>query len=163
MLSLLAGPALALPRSGGPRKLKLLNLHTGERVQATYWDGRSYQFEALQEIDYVLRDHRNGEIKAMDRRLLDLLAMLHRRLGSAAAYHVISGYRSPATNARLAARSNGVAKHSLHMRGMAIDIRLPDCELADLRGAALTLKAGGVGYYPKSDFVHVDVGRVRHW
>lgn len=163
LLSLLGGPILAFPRIGGPRKLKFLNLHTGERVQATYWDGHSYQFEALQEIDRVLRDHRTGEIMSMDRRLLDLLVMLRQRLDSSAAFHVISGYRSPKTNAKLAARSGGVAKKSLHTRGMAIDIRLPDRSLADVRRAALALKSGGVGYYPKSDFVHVDVGRVRRW
>jgi len=163
MLSLAAGPALAVPRLGKPRQLKFLNTHTGERVQATYWDGRAYRPQALREIDRVLRDHRNGEVAAIDRRLLDLLVVLHQQLGSTAAYHVISGYRSPATNAMLAARSRGVAKRSLHVDGMAIDVRLPDRTLADLRSAALALKAGGVGYYPRSDFVHIDVGRPRSW
>jgi uncharacterized protein YcbK (DUF882 family) len=111
----------------------------------------------------VLRDHRTDEVAEMDPRLLDLLFNLQGKLGASTPFHVISGYRSPRSNAMLVAKGGGVAKKSLHMQGKAIDIRLPGRELADLRKAALGLKAGGVGYYPKSDFVHVDVGRVRHW
>ena len=110
-----------------------------------------------------MRDFRTGDIHAIDVRLLDLLVALHQRMGSARPFDVISGYRSPATNAMLAAESNGVAKHSLHMEGKAIDIRLGDRRLTDLQVAALSLRRGGVGYYPQSNFVHVDVGPPRSW
>ena len=99
----------------------------------------------------------------MDQRLFDLLHLLQQQVGSKGSYHVISGYRSPKTNAMLNSKSNGVAKRSLHMQGRAIDIRLPGVELKHLRQAALNLKAGGVGYYPKSNFIHVDTGRTRFW
>jgi uncharacterized protein YcbK (DUF882 family) len=111
----------------------------------------------------VLRDFRTDESHPIDRRLLDLLHNLSQRVGTRAPFQVISGYRSPATNAMLRAESSGVASRSLHMQGMAIDIALQDVALADLRQAALDLQSGGVGYYPTSGFVHVDVGRVRRW
>lgn len=145
------------------KSLNFLNLHTGERLQATYWKDGHYIDGACAEIDKVLRDFRTDEITPIDRSLLDLLHALHRHLDADAPYHVISGYRSRRTNATLAANSGGVAKKSLHMRGMAIDIRLPGRELADVRRAARAMKRGGVGYYPASDFVHLDVGRVRFW
>lgn len=163
VLSLFGGPALARVPVDAPRRLKLNNLHTGECVKTTYWADGAYQFEALREIDHVLRDFRTGEVISIDRRLLDLLVLLQRRLDTKSDYEVISGYRSPATNAMLAAQGHGVAKHSLHTRGMAIDIRLADRRLDDVRRAARQLRSGGVGYYPKSNFVHVDVGRVRYW
>jgi uncharacterized protein YcbK (DUF882 family) len=120
----------------------------------------------LSKINHILRDHRANEVKAIDTGLLDLLHRLGGTLQTSAAYHVISGYRSPATNATL--RSNGgahtgVASKSLHMVGKAIDVRLPDVPLKELHRAALSLKGGGVGYYPDLNFVHVDVGRVRYW
>jgi uncharacterized protein YcbK (DUF882 family) len=111
----------------------------------------------------VLRDHRSDEVSPIDTRLLDLLHTLSDKLDTTSQFHVISGYRSPATNAKLAEKSNGVARHSLHMDGLAIDIRLPGRELADVRRAAIALRSGGVGYYPGSNFVHMDVGRVRTW
>jgi uncharacterized protein YcbK (DUF882 family) len=145
------------------RSLEFLNLHTGERLRATYWHDGGYVGDACAAIDVVLRDFRTGEVAPIDRRLLDLLHDLRRRLDTTSPFHVISGYRSPATNANLAANGGGVAKRSLHMRGMAIDIRLPERALADVRRAALAMQRGGVGYYAKSDFVHLDIGRFRYW
>lgn len=158
----LQGALAALPTSG-TRTLGFVNTHTNEKVLATYWRDGAYDKGALKDINYVLRDHRTGEIAKMDPHLLDLLVELHRRSGSRKAYQIISGYRSPKTNAMLASHSNGVAKHSMHMEAKAVDIRLYDVALADLRDTALGMKAGGVGYYPKSDFVHVDTGRIRRW
>jgi uncharacterized protein YcbK (DUF882 family) len=145
------------------RKLSFLNIHTGERVGTVYWQNGRYLPEGLAEIDWVLRDFRTDDVKAIDTRLLDLLHAVRNRLGRNGALHVISGYRSPATNAMLAARSNGVAKNSYHMRGMAIDIRVPGCSLTALRDCGLDLARGGVGFYPKSNFVHLDTGPVRSW
>jgi uncharacterized protein YcbK (DUF882 family) len=110
-----------------------------------------------------LRDFRSGDVAPIDRQLLDLLVELHRRSGSRKPFQIISGYRSPKTNAVLASASSGVAKHSMHMEAKAIDIRLSDVMLRDLRDTAIGMQAGGVGFYPRSDFVHVDTGRVRRW
>ncbi|MBI2254819.1 MAG: DUF882 domain-containing protein [Proteobacteria bacterium] len=145
------------------RTLGFFNTHTDEILKATYWQNGAYDRSAVQDINYILRDYRNGEVFGMDVKLFDLLTALHRRTDSKKPFEIISGYRSPVTNAKLAAASNGVAKHSMHMEGKAIDIRLRDVKLADLRLDAMAMKAGGVGFYPKSDFVHVDTGRVRHW
>lgn len=158
-----AGPAAAALRFARPRSLMLDNLHTGERLRTIYWADGQYIPEALGRIDWVLRDFRTAETHPIAPALIDLLAGLHRHLATAAPFEVISGYRSAATNAMLAAASDGVAQNSLHMRGMAIDIRVPGRSLVRLRRAALALAAGGVGFYPRSDFVHVDVGRVRRW
>lgn len=147
----------------GPRSLAFHNLHTGESLQAVYWDRGGYVPDALEAVNHVLRDFRNNEVHPIEPRLLDLLAILSSRVETRAPFQVISGYRSPATNAMLAARSDGVAKSSLHMNGLAIDIRLGDVPLDRLHAEALAIGGGGVGYYPSSDFVHVDVGRVRHW
>jgi len=163
MASALASPALARIAGAADRRLAFYNLHTGERVRTTYWANGEWNPDGLQEIDTVLRDFRTGDVTTIDRRLLDLLYRLSHKMGTRRPFHVISGYRSPKTNAMLAAQSSGVARRSLHTKGMAIDIRIPGVELADLRKAALSLKAGGVGYYPNSDFVHVDTGRVRFW
>lgn len=156
-------PAAAGVHGAVDRKVAFRNLHTGESLSTTFWAEGRYLAEELGAIDKVLRDHRSGEVYSMDRKLLDLLYLLQQSVGVKGAYHVISGYRSPASNEKLRSSSNGVAKRSLHMQGRAIDIRLPGCELKDLRNAALSLKAGGVGYYAKSDFIHVDTGRVRRW
>jgi uncharacterized protein YcbK (DUF882 family) len=153
-------PALA---DTAPRTVAFHNLHTGESLEATYWDRGTYVPDALSAVNHVLRDFRTGDVHDIDPRLLDLLTRLSSRVEARAPFQVISGYRSPATNAMLRANSDGVAKGSLHMQGLAIDIRLADVALDRLHGAALELGAGGVGYYPVSDFVHVDVGRVRHW
>lgn len=159
----LSTPALARLRPAGERDLAFYNLHTGEKLHTTYWAGGEWNPDGLREIDTILRDFRTGEITTVDRDLLDVLYRLSRNVGSRKPFHVISGYRSPKTNATLASQSNGVAKRSLHMRGKAIDVRLPDVPLAELRRAAVAMKAGGVGYYPKSDFIHIDTGRVRYW
>jgi uncharacterized protein YcbK (DUF882 family) len=160
---LIAAPALALPRWPIRRALAFHNLHTGESLDAVYWADGRYLPEAAQRIEYLLRDFRNNKLHPIDPKLLDLLTTLRTRLNTSAPFLVISGYRSPATNAMLHRQSEGVATHSLHMVGQAIDIRLPDRALADVHREALAMKAGGVGYYPHSDFVHVDVGRVRRW
>lgn len=168
--SLVAGVGLAAPalaRSAdelrGERLLKLYNTHTGESLQTTYWSDGVYINSSLEEVYRILRDHRTDQVARIDTDLLDLLHKLAYVLSSTQAFHIISGYRSPATNARLAAESDGVARHSLHLDGRAIDIRLPQRDLPILHAAALKLKSGGVGYYPKSDFVHLDTGRVRSW
>jgi uncharacterized protein YcbK (DUF882 family) len=145
------------------RALHFYNIHTDEKVKAVYWSRGAYVPQALDEINYIMRDYRTGEIKQIDKDLLDLLFSLHRELEGAGPYHVISGYRSEETNLLLRATGTGVAKHSLHIEGMAIDIRLPGYELKTLRRAAVDLQMGGVGYYPSSDFVHVDTGRIRYW
>ena len=156
-------PTLAQAAINPERKLSFLNLHTGETVETVYHADGQYVAEGLADIDHILRDWRTGEAAAMDRRLLDLLHDLRRGMDSTEPFHVISGYRSPKTNQQLSSKSNGVAKKSLHMRGMAIDISLPGRDLTKLRDKALALKRGGVGYYRKSGFIHVDVGRVRRW
>jgi uncharacterized protein YcbK (DUF882 family) len=124
---------------------------------------RSLSFCGIREINHILRDHRTGDVHDMDQGLLDLLYLLQTRVESRQTFQIISGYRSPKTNAMLSGKSKGVAKRSYHMQGKAIDIRLNGCDLKQLHKAALSLKAGGVGYYPSSDFIHVDVGRVRRW
>src|SRR4030095_9512429 len=145
------------------RSLSFYNLHTSERLKTVYWQRGEYLPSSLSEINRVLRDHRTGDEHDMNPRLLDLLCELRLKLDTTEPVHIISGYRSPATNALLHAQSEGVATHSLHMDGMATDIRIPGRNLALLRKTALSMKGGGVGYYPSSDFVHVDVGRVRSW
>ncbi len=145
------------------RALSFDNLHTGEKLTIDYWMNGAYVSDALGTINHLLRDYRNNQVHAIEPKLLDLLSVLRKAVGSNAPVQVISGYRSPATNAIMHAESHGVAAKSLHMQGMAIDIRLADCALDRLHAAARSLRLGGVGYYPASDFVHVDVGRVRYW
>lgn len=145
------------------RSLAFYNTHTGERLKTVYWIEGNYISESLGEIDHILRDHRTNEVLNIDTRLLDLLFALRNELDIKQPFHIISGYRSAPTNAFLHARSDGVAENSLHTVGKAIDIRTPGRALSVLHKAAIAVKGGGVGYYPKSDFVHVDVGRVRYW
>ncbi|MEK7752072.1 MAG: DUF882 domain-containing protein [Acidobacteriota bacterium] len=162
--SLPGGSFASVPATFAPeRKLRFYNTHTGEQLNTTYWAQGAYQSEGLREIYHVLRDHRSGDVSSIDVKLLDLLYLLSASLHTSERFHVISGYRSPATNAMLSRKGGGVAKHSLHMDGLAIDICMPGRNLADVRRAAVALNGGGVGYYPASDFVHVDVGRVRTW
>jgi uncharacterized protein YcbK (DUF882 family) len=163
--ALVPKPVMAAAAAGN-RELSFFNTHTGEKLTALYCCADRYEPAALAKINHILRDHRANEIKAIDTHLLDLLHRLGGTLQTSAPYHVISGYRSPATNASLRSQGGthtGVASKSLHMVGKAIDIRVPDVPLNELRRAAVTLKGGGVGYYPDSNFVHVDVGRVRYW
>jgi uncharacterized protein YcbK (DUF882 family) len=160
-LMLPAGMARAASHS--ERSLSFYNTHTGERLKACYWAEGNYVPGGIREINQILRDHRTGDVYDMDQGLLDLLYLLQTRVDSKQTFQIISGYRSPKTNAMLSGKSKGVAKRSYHMQGKAIDIRLNGCDLKQLHKAALSLKAGGVGYYPSSDFIHVDVGRVRRW
>jgi len=167
-LGLLAA-ALPLPAaasqalSAAERRLSFHSLHTGETTDLAYWVEGHYVPESLAEINHVLRDHRTDAVASIDTRLLDLLYRVSTALGVSQPFQVISGYRSPASNLMLVESTSGVAKHSLHMEGQAIDVRIPGIQLADLRRAGLMLRGGGVGYYPDSDFVHLDVGRVRAW
>ena len=145
------------------RSIALTNLHTGESLKATYWEAGQYVPDALSALNHVLRDHRTGEVHAIAPSLFDLVTALQGKLETHTTVSVISGYRSPATNAALHAHSEGVASHSLHMEGEAMDLRIAGVDLDRIRDAALSLQRGGVGYYPQSQFVHVDVGRVRCW
>lgn len=160
-------PALALPARAAParaRGLEMRHLHTREHIDIVYARDGSYLPEALRSLDRFLRDHYSGAVGRIDPRLHDLMHALRQALGTDRPFDIVSGYRAPATNARLkATRGGGVATRSLHMDGRAIDLRIPGVPLADLRDAALALKAGGVGYYPRDGFVHVDTGRVRRW
>jgi uncharacterized protein YcbK (DUF882 family) len=146
------------------RALSFYNTHTGESEAVEYCRSGCLVPASLEKIDHILRDHRTGETKPIDARLLDLLHALRGKTDADAPFHIISGYRSPQTNASLRANGGGgVASHSLHLAGKAIDIRVPGVKLRDLYRAAVDLRGGGVGIYPESDFVHVDVGRVRTW
>jgi uncharacterized protein YcbK (DUF882 family) len=142
----------------------MYHTHTNERVDVVYRLGETYVPEALAQLDRFLRDHRTGEVHHFNPRLFDLLSDLTKSAGrSDGEIHIICGYRTPLSNAFLRRTTSGVAQHSLHMQGEAIDIRLPGVKTAVFRKRALELGRGGVGFYPKSDFIHVDVGRVRLW
>jgi uncharacterized protein YcbK (DUF882 family) len=143
--------------------LELTNTHTGEVAQAAFRDAQGYVGEALQKFQHVLRDHRSNEAHEMDPALFDQLSDLAAAAKVAPRYEIISGYRSPATNAMLHSKSKGVSERSLHMQGRATDVRLKGFSCAALRDLALAARRGGVGYYEKSNFVHIDTGRVRTW
>ncbi|MEJ2591699.1 MAG: DUF882 domain-containing protein [Candidatus Thiodiazotropha sp.] len=180
---LITSPVLAAIAPSQERTLAFHHTHTGERRHITYWRDGDYVPEKLQELNHLLRDFRTGDQVAIDRKLLDTLYALHLSLDQPGEFQIISAYRSPKTNAMLRKSSSGVvsayrspqtnsmlrksssgvAKRSLHMQGKAIDIRVCGCNLKQLRKTAMALKAGGVGYYPKSNFIHVDTGRVRYW
>ena len=166
-LAVAGGTLVARPRRGHaaaiPRTLGLRHLHTGETLTLEYAVGETYLPEALAAVNRLLRDFRTGDVHPIDPGLLDLLHRVAGRLDTHQSFDVISGYRSPATNAALRRRSEGVAARSLHMVGQAIDIRIAGVDLVTLRAAALDLKGGGVGYYAASNFVHIDTGRLRHW
>ena len=164
----IAAPVLATPLAGlatprGARALDFYHTHTSEKLKLVYWEDGEYLVDAMDEINHLLRDFRTGDVHPIDPGVLDILHAARSSLGSNESFEIISGYRSPATNAKLAGRSNGVAKKSLHMQGRALDVRLQGAEIAALRDAAVAQRAGGVGYYPKSDFIHVDTGRFRTW
>jgi uncharacterized protein YcbK (DUF882 family) len=144
--------------------LLLYNTHTAERIDIVYRRGDQYIPGALAQLDYFLRDHRTGDVRHFDPRLYDILYDLTSSIGhSGAEIDIICGYRTSSTNESLRARTTGVAKNSLHIQAEAIDLRMPGVDTLKLRNAALSLGRGGVGYYPHSDFIHVDVGRVRQW
>lgn len=145
------------------RSITFHHLHTGESLRATYYADGRYLEEELRRASWLLRDWRAQRARAIDPELLDLLWGLRHRLDSTAPVQVICGYRTPQTNAMLRRRGRGVAQNSLHLKGMAVDLRVPDRSLRQVRGAAMSLRAGGVGYYPGANFVHVDTGQVRYW
>jgi len=160
--------AFASPRSLAEplppdRGLSFYNTHTGETLAVEYCRSGCLRPASLENINHILRDHRTGETRAIDVRLLDLLHALSRATATKAPYHIISGYRSPKTNDFLRVHGGGVAANSLHLIGKAIDARVPGLDLRDLYRAAVKLGGGGVGIYPALDFVHLDVGRVRTW
>lgn len=167
----IAGASLPIPAFarmldalGPERTLSFYNTHTGEELnKVVYWADGVYIPETLNDINHILRDYRKDEVRPIDPSLLDQLSALHRKLQVRSPIHIICGYRSPATNKELRSHSKGVAKKSLHMSGKAIDLRIPGISLSQVRRAAISLKSGGVGYYPKSDFVHLDTGLVRTW
>ena len=146
------------------RSLSLLNTHTGERLkEVVYWEKGNYIHDALENLNHVLRDHRTNQVHPIDPMTLDLMAAISRKVGAKQPFEIISGYRSPQTNRSLRNNSNGVAKNSYHMQGKAVDLRLQGVPLKTVRKAALDLRMGGVGYYSKSGFVHIDSGKVRSW
>jgi uncharacterized protein YcbK (DUF882 family) len=157
-----AATSAATP-AGAPRRVALLNLHTGERLEIEYFRNGAYAPEALAAIEVLLRDFRNGEKHVIDPKLMDYLVDVAQMLGAPPAFSVISGYRSPETNERLHDRSSGVSQRSLHMQGRAIDVRMTGVDCADLAAHAQQMKRGGVGYYRASSFVHLDTGAFRTW
>jgi len=145
-------------------RLRLYNTHTAERIELVYRRGDQYVPGALAQLDYFLRDHRTGDVRHFDPRLYDILSDLTSSIGHPGGeIDIICGYRTSSTNESLRAHTTGVAKNSLHIQAEAIDLRMPGIDTLKLRKAALALRRGGVGYYPHSDFIHVDVGRVRQW
>jgi len=145
------------------REISFNNAHTGEKFHGEYWSNGKYLPDAFGEIRKLMRDFRTGDIYPIDPRLIDVLFVVKSKVKNSTPFSVFSGYRSPKTNATLRRRSEGVARASLHMQGQAADINLPGTRLSYLEKSALKLRIGGVGYYPKSGFVHIDTGRVRHW
>ncbi len=164
---LLAGLALAplgirAAHAEADRTLTFFHLHTHEQLSVTYFADGAYVPESLNQVDLLLRDFRTGDVHPIDPALLDILHAVSAACGTGT-FHIISGYRSPVTNAALADQSDGVSRHSLHLEGRAIDVRLAGRSTRRVRDAGLALRLGGVGYYPGSDFVHLDTGRVRSW
>ncbi|HYG87393.1 MAG TPA: DUF882 domain-containing protein [Azospirillum sp.] len=164
-------PALLSPSSAeaapllgaSVRRLALHNVNTGEHFNDVYWANGAYRPEALRKLNVLLRDYKAHQVCRQDPRLFDVLWQVHQMLESSEPYQVLCGYRSRKTNALARRRSRGVAKESYHTRGMAVDVVLPDRSLKGVMQQAMALQAGGVGYYPRSGFVHMDVGPVRHW
>jgi uncharacterized protein YcbK (DUF882 family) len=165
LLALALGPRLALAAASQARRLRAVSIHTAERVDLVFHDGRGYDPDALTVLERFLRDPFTGEAHPIDPAVLDIAWSVARAAGrEATPFDVVCGYRSPATNARLHARSpRGVDANSLHLTGRAIDLRLPGLPLARLREVAHRLQVGGVGFYPQDDFVHLDSGRPRSW
>lgn len=156
---LAATPSLLTPE----RRLRLRNLHTGEHIDEVFWAQGEYNLGGIQAINTLLRDHRSNQSTSMDTQLFNVLIQLQDKLGYSGEIEVISGYRSPKTNEMLRRQGRNVSKHSLHLKGKAMDIRLPGLKVEDIFKNAAQLRAGGVGKYPRSDFVHIDTGRVRYW
>ena len=149
--------------SFAPRAVSLYNIHTGESLRTVYWADGHYIREAVKDINWILRDHHSDEVRPMNAGTLDLLGMLRDRLETHDPFLVVCGYRSPTTNHMMYLRGGGVASHSYHIKGMAVDLRAERRSIHQIRAAAVSLRGGGVGYYPQSDFVHVDCGPIRYW
>jgi uncharacterized protein YcbK (DUF882 family) len=156
-----AAQAAAAPLDS--KRIGLRNLHTGDELETEFFRNGAYVDDALAAIRVLLRDFRNNEQHAIDPKLMADLVDVAARAGVDPVFSVISGYRSPQTNERLRERSSGVARHSLHLEGRAIDVRMAGVDCATLASRALDLRLGGVGYYRKSDFVHLDTGAIRTW
>lgn len=161
--ALLPTSAFATLSTPRPRILMLNNLHTGETIKAQFFDGRGYIHDELTRLNHFFRDFRANQVKSIDPSLFDQLFRLQGLLGTRKPVQLISGYRSPVTNSNLRAHSRGVAKHSYHTKGQAMDFHIEGVALSHVRNAALSMGAGGVGYYPRSNFVHIDTGPVRNW
>ncbi|MBS0389256.1 MAG: DUF882 domain-containing protein [Proteobacteria bacterium] len=159
----MAAGRAAIAQTGTRRTIALVHTHTGESLSAMYYDGAAYVPAALQQLNHLLRDFRTETVYPIDPGVLDQLFRLQSLAGSNEAFQVICGYRSATTNEALRRASSGVAEHSLHLQGRAIDVRLPGVDTARLALLARDQQVGGVGYYRISDFVHVDTGRVRTW
>jgi uncharacterized protein YcbK (DUF882 family) len=155
--------AAALAAMPHERSLHMYNTHTGESLHSIFWAEGKFIPDAMNDINKLLRDHRNNKVSEIDPKLLFLLDQVSNQVGGNSVVHIISGYRSPETNKLLHENTPGVATHSLHLEGKAIDVRIPGRDLAALHKAALHAGGGGVGYYPESQFVHMDTGRLRHW
>lgn len=165
LATLAALPLPALATSPAARELSFFHTHTSEKLSVVYAEHGRYVDQALAEVNHFLRDFRSGDVHPIDPRLLDILFEARERTGSTGTFEVISGFRSPHTNQMLRGRSaaSGVAQRSLHLFGQAIDVRLTGTDVAHLRKAAVAMGRGGVGFYPESDFVHLDTGRFRTW
>ncbi|MCB1532499.1 MAG: DUF882 domain-containing protein [Alphaproteobacteria bacterium] len=153
----------ALAASDSTWRVSFHQQHTGENFDGVYRVGDRYLPEAFERMNYVLRDFRTREVFPMDPRVIDIISIIQSKIGTGRPLEILSGYRSPKTNAMLRSASTGVAKNSFHMYGQALDIRMPGYNTRSLRNTARSLRAGGVGYYPKSNFVHVDTGTIRSW
>jgi uncharacterized protein YcbK (DUF882 family) len=158
-----ANAAGFLRGAGDIRRLKMTSGRTGESIDTIYWIEGQYIDEALKEITYFMRDWRNDKVKGVDRRTVDIMTAAHRLMDVREPYQLLSGYRSPETNAMLRRRSSGVAKNSLHLKAQAADLHLNDRSVGQMAKAAQACNAGGVGSYSKSGFVHMDCGPVRSW
>jgi len=163
LLAISLAAVAGLDRDDGARHLSFYHTHTAEKLSVTYYSDGAYDNEALAELNYFLRDFRTRDVTEMDPAIFDILFDIQKDSGSTGVYQVISAYRSPATNEMLRSNSSGVAKNSQHLLGKAIDVRLTDLDTEKLRDVAISLERGGVGFYRESDFVHVDIGRVRQW
>lgn len=162
-VALLPGQAFASLSTARPRILTLNNLHTGESLKTEFFNGKSYDKSELARLNHFFRDYRANKSKSIDPHLFDQLFRLQALLNTRKPVQLISGYRSLLTNNMLRENGDGVAKHSYHTLGQAMDFHIEGITLSNIRKAALALRSGGVGYYPKSNFVHIDTGPVRHW
>ncbi|ANE73998.1 YcbK family protein [Dickeya solani] len=162
-IALLPGQSLASLSTARPRILVLNNINTGERIKVEFFDGRRYNKDELSRLNHFFRDYRANKVKTIDPALFDQLYRLQVMVGSTKPVQLISGYRSYSTNEDLRSHSKGVAKQSYHTQGKAMDFHIEGVQLANIRKAAMKMRAGGVGYYPQSNFVHIDTGAIRTW